>query len=61
MPYRIKEVETNVIYDDVYIDLFDAVEVVKTYVKDDRLSDPPRDVTYIVVDEFDGHIFYTSR
>lgn len=61
MPYRIKEVETNVIYDDVYIDLFDAVEVVKTYVKDDRLSDPPRDVTYIIVDEFDGHIFYTSR
>lgn len=61
MPYRIKEVETNVMYDDVYLDLLDAVDVVKTYVKDDRLSDPPRDVTYIIVDEFNGLICYSSR
>ena len=61
MPYRIKEFETNVIYDDVYLDLLDAVDVVKTYVNDDRLSDPPRDVTYIIFDEFDGLTCYTSR
>ena len=61
MAYRIKEVETNVMYDDVYLDLLDAVDVVKTYVKDDCLSDPPRYVTYIIVDEFDGHTCYTSR
>ena len=61
MPYRIKEVETNVMYDDVYLDLLDAVDVVNTYVKDDRLSDSPRDVTYIIVDEFDGHTCYMSR
>ena len=61
MPYRIKEVETNVMYDDVYFDLLVAVDVVKNYVKVDRLLDPPRDVTYIIVDEFDGHTFYTSR
>lgn len=61
MPYRIKEVETNVMYDDVYLDLLDAVDVVNTYVKDDRLSDSPRDVTYNIVDEFDGHTCYTSR
>lgn len=61
MAYRIKEVETNVMYDDVYLDLLDAVDVVKTYVKDDCLSDPPRDVTYIIVDEFDCHTCFTSR
>lgn len=61
MSYRIKEVETNVMYDDVYLDLHDAVLAVKFYLDDDRLSDPPRDVTYIIVDEFDGHTCYTSR
>lgn len=63
MAYRIKEVEKNEIYvyDDVYYDLIDLFDLIKIFEKVDRMKDPPRDVTYIIVDEFDGHTCYTSR
>lgn len=56
MAYRIKEVETNVVDDLVLFDLPDVYDVIKTFIKCDRMCDPPRDVTYVIVDDSDGHI-----
>ena len=68
MAYRIKEVETIVVHDLVLFDLPDVIDVIKTFVKVDRMCDPPRDVTYVIVecdsdghivDDSDGHIWVT--
>lgn len=45
--YRIKEIETNVIYDDVYTSIEEARQTINEYVADDG---DERNITYVILD-----------
>lgn len=45
--YKIKEIETNVTYDDIYASIEEAEEQIAEYVKDDG---DERRITYVVIE-----------
>lgn len=52
MKFRIKQVETNVVYDDVYNTAEEAKETIEEYIADDGEE---RNIIYIIIDE-DGEM-----
>lgn len=48
--YKIKELETNVVYDDTYVSFSEAEKVVEYYRKDDGKD---RSVTYAIIEAED--------
>ena len=54
--YKIKELETNFIYDDIYISIDDAIQQISVYELDDVGSERVANVTYAVIDCESGEI-----
>ncbi|MGN0553045.1 MAG: hypothetical protein ACI4I1_06650 [Oscillospiraceae bacterium] len=54
--FRIKEIENNFVYDDIYDTVEEAVKIIEEYIADDGES---REVTYAVIDNC-GETVYES-
>ena len=57
--FRIKEIETNVTYDDKYESINEALNIVEEYVHNDEDENEPREtkVTYQIVNQNGEEVF----